>query len=347
MSSVYSKRNILYISWYDWSSGKSRNRSTKLPDTKENTVIVNKMAVDLQKELDKKKDEYKKNQIVKNVSIGSAFNHFLRNNTSKHKKTIFEYNHFFKLFKNKFDENAACTIIDKLSVEDWLNGVKLLKFQQNTLHTYYKQCNHFLNFLFEYSYVPMFKINKDVKIRSEIKEIITFSEDDLNKIFGGLADKNSNFKTMVYLAYYTGLRSSDLLTITGSRVDILNRILTYYSPKTKKYFQIPFHKDLDKILAERIKDVGSGQLICFQNASNMSLAFRRYLKSLGLFGTGYSMRIFRKTFISQASHTMDLSTVSKLVGHASINTTAKYYNKVDLERKTTELEKFKGIKDAN
>ena len=151
---------------------------------------------------------------------------------------------------------------------------------------------------------------------------------------------------MVYLAYYTGLRSSDLLTITVARVDLQNNVLSYYSPKTKKYFQIPFHSKLSDILKARIAEVNSGNLIRFKDTTNMSLAFRRYLKSLGLFGTGYSLRVFRKTFISQASQTMDLATVSKLVGHSSITTTAKYYNKVELKRKATELEKFEGFEDA-
>ena len=62
------------------------------------------------------------------------------------------------------------------------------------------------------------------------------------------------------------------------------------------------------------------------------------------FTNAYSTRIFRKTFISQASQSMDLSMVSKLVGHSSITTTTKYYNKVELARKAIELEKFKGIK---
>ncbi len=344
MASTFIKNGIIYLGWWDWSICKTKNRSTKMRDTKENMLRAEKLATELQKELDLKKSEYEKNQIVMHTTIRSAFDHFLRNNSSKHKHTIYEYNKFFKMFTESFSENSQCAIIDKLSIERWINDLRKLPYQQNTLHMYFKQCNHFLNFLFEYSYLPMFKINKSIKIKPEVKEIITFSEADLKKIFNGLKKKNSNFKTMIYLAYYTGLRSSDLLTITVERIDLVNRTLSYYSPKTKKYFQVPFHSDLDKILKARIKVVKSGQIIKFENATNMSLAFRRFLKSLKIFGTGYSMRIFRKTFISQASQCMDLSTVSKLVGHSSITTTAKYYNKVELARKAIELEKFKGIK---
>lgn len=58
------------------------------------------------------------------------------------------------------------------------------------------------------------------------------------------------------------------------------------------------------------------------------------------------MRTFRKTFITNASAQMDLATVSKLVGHQQINTTAKYYTKVDQQRQKIQLDKLEEIKSA-
>ncbi len=43
---------------------------------------------------------------------------------------------------------------------------------------------------------------------------------------------------------------------------------------------------------------------------------------------------------------MELSTVSKLVGHENISTTDQYYNKPDIERQRLELNKFTGMKSA-
>ena len=163
---------------------KTKNRSTKLPDTPSNKKIVEKMARDLQTELNKKKDEYEKNSLIKGATIKSAFDHFLSNNANKHKNTIYEYNMFFNMFTKTFDKDSSCLNINKLDIEAWLISIRdKLPVAQNTKHIYYKQCKHFLNFLFEYSYVSMFKINRSVRIEQKRNEIITFSKEQIDRIF--------------------------------------------------------------------------------------------------------------------------------------------------------------------
>jgi integrase len=307
---------------------------------------VLKMAEELQKGLDKNKEEFHKNSLVKRSTIKSAFEHFLRNNSNKHKDTIKDYNRFYELFKKTFNEGGPCTLINKLSVEAWIIGIKKLSLQQNTIHGYFKQCNHFLNFLFEYNYIPMFKINKDVRTKPEVKEIIVFRDVDLQKIFDNLKSKNSNFRTMIYLAYYTGLRSTDMMSMVIEKINFENSSISYYSPKLKKWYTVPFHNHLTSILKKRIQEKKTGKLLEYTDDSDMCKAFNRYLTELELTGRGYTMRTFRKTFITNASAAMDLATVSKLVGHKNITTTAKYYNKVDLAKKAEDLNKFKGIESA-
>ena len=43
---------------------------------------------------------------------------------------------------------------------------------------------------------------------------------------------------------------------------------------------------------------------------------------------------------------MDIATVSKLVVHKNITTTAQYYNKVELAKKAEDLNRFQGIVSA-
>jgi integrase len=130
------------------------------------------------------------------------------------------------------------------------------------------------------------------------------------------------------------------------KVNFENNSISYYSPKLKKWYTVPFHKDLTEILRERIKKIKTGKLFNYTDDSDMGKAFKRYLIKLELNGRGYSMRTFRKTFITNASAFMDLAIVSKLVGHKNITTTAKYYNKVDLAKKAEELNRFQGIVSA-
>ena len=79
----------------------------------------------------------------------------------------------------------------------------------------------FLKFLFEYSYLPRpFIINGDVKTRMPKGEPIIFDDKDTKKILDGLTklEKNSNFKLMVKMLMFNGLRPSDIIGITQTRL---------------------------------------------------------------------------------------------------------------------------------
>ena len=347
MATVRKRGRLLYIQWFDPFENKVTCKSTKLTDTELNRRKAEQMAKKLQNELNHQYSQLKQLGI-KPATIKDAFEHFLRNNKHKHKNTIYEYNMFYSRFTNYFDENAACNTITKIEVENWLNEIKALNYKTNTIHTYGKQCIHFLNFLFEYNYIPMFKINRNVKTKPEIGEKIVFSDEDINLIFNGLSKKNSNFYAAIYLAFYTGLRSSDLLTITVERIDLENRFLTYYSPKRKKYREIAFHKSLVPILEERIKEVKSGSILQYSTIHNLGRAIERYLMSLNIRSKGYSTRTFRKTFITlcRSRFNMDASIVRELVGHEHGNTTDRYYNQISIETMKKELEKFKDFGGA-
>lgn len=345
MASVYVRNNIIYIGWYDSLKGMKKNKSTKLPNTPENIKEVKIIAKKLQDKLDNESSKIVGVKI-KRVDLDYAFKHFLKNNADKHKKTIYDYNRFYNKFTERFNGSTLCSSLNKLDVEDWLNDIKLLDFSKNTIFGYYKQLNHFLNFLFEYNYTPMFKINKGVKPKREIKEKIIFSVRDVCLIFKNLDDpkteKTQSFKTLVYLAFYTGLRSSDLLTITVDRVDLNKREIKYYSPKRKVHRSIAFHNDLVPILTERIAEIKEGKLINYTETEAIGRAFRRFFKQIGIDEKGYTARTFRKTFITLCrSYGMDSSIVAELVGHEHQSTADKFYNRISHELMQLELQKFR------
>lgn len=347
MATIRIRGKTIYIQWYDPFENKVTCKSTKLSDNETNRKKAELMAKKLQNELNNKHSQLKQLGI-RPTTIKEAFEHFLRNNQQKHKFTIYEYNRFFTKFIEFFDEDSSCNIINKIQVENWLNHIKALNYKKNTIHTYGKQCIHFLNFLFEYNYIPMFKINRNVKTKPEIGEKIVFSDDDIRLIFNSLSEKNHNFYTAIYLAFYTGLRSSDLLTISVERINLSNRVLTYYSPKRKKFREIAFHKTLVPILKERIEELKSGPILQYNSIHNLGRAVERYLISLNIKSKGYSTRTFRKTFITlcRSRFNMDASIVRELVGHEHGNTTDRYYNQISINAMKNELEKFEDFGGA-
>jgi integrase len=358
MATVIKKGNLLHIQWYDPIAKQTTSRSTGLAANDTNLKKAKVYAKKLQEELTRKNKTLK--QIgSKRVTIKEAFEHFLRNNQNKHTKTIKDYDRFYKRFTQYFNPKQPCVVINKIEVERWLFQLKAEKgLMQNTIHGYGKQCYHFLNFLFEYSYTPMFKINKEVKTHPEVGEKIVFNSEHIEKIFNGLNDKNDNFKLVIHLLFYTGLRSSDILSIDREKVDLTEHSISYYSPKRKKYRVIPFHSELLELLRDTLNNKSTGKLINYSKIENLGKAINRYFVEIGIISpkskngesvsankkvNKFSARTFRKSFISlcRSHYQIDATIVRELVGHEHANTTDKYYNQVPLHILKQELEKFK------
>ena len=349
MAIVIKRGNKLHIQWYDPIKEKTNSRSTNLVDNAANRKEAMRLAKELQKKLTQGNEERHKYGFSK-ATLQEAFNHFLENNQTKNPKTIKDYYRFFRKFTETFESSEPCTSLNKLEVERWFNEIKKLPLSKNTIHGYGKQCIHFLNFLFEYSYVPMFKINHEVKTKPEEKEKIIIRDEDLIKIFNGLDAmdpkgnpiKNNNFKTLIYLLFYTGLRESDVLTITVEKIDLENREMNYFMQKGKKHRHIHFHEDLVPILKSRIEEVKEGKILNYNNIENIGQAVRKYFDKLGIRGKGYMAKSFRKTFITLCRNRfhIDASIVKELVGHSPGNVTDRYYNLIDIETMKNELKKF-------
>lgn len=160
-------------------------------------------------------------------------------------------------------------------------------------------------------------------------------------IIENLNDKNSNFKTLVYLAFYTGLRPYDMLSIRVEDIDLEEGELRYYSPKRKKHRAIAFHLELKPILQERINEVKKGNLLNYNSVENHGRAAVRYFKDLGIYDKGYTAKTFRKTFITLCKRLgMDSSIIAELVGHELKSTADRFYNNITLDVMKRELEKF-------
>lgn len=350
MASLYKKNGRIYMSWYDWLTGKTISRSTGLRYTKANLRITKRTKSEFEKELKQKYYEYKSRGLKKDT-IDSALKRFLQINSNKHPATIGEYKRFFRKFMQKFNKHDLCTSITKSKCEEWLIELrdatytkkgKEIPYSKNSLHGITKVLKKFLNFLFEYNYISVFKLNRDVVHKPEVKRLIVFSEEDLDTLLKGLEEKNSNFKTVIYMLLYTGLRPSDIYNIKVEDIDLDKHEFNYYSEKTDEYFQLPIHPDLYPILEKRVSEVGEGRIFQYETINNIGKAFRRYLKDIGLDNKSYTLRTFRKTFITLMHEGgADLATVAKLVGHKQVTTTEKYYNKLSIMKKKNELSKLK------
>jgi integrase len=292
-------------------------------------------------------EEIKKLKVLeyRQGTIGEAFEHFKKINDNRTKGTKSTYKMFYDYLVKKLSAETPCVTINKQVAEDfllWLN--KLTGLSQNTKYGIQKNFLKFLRFLFEYEYIPrMFIINRDVKIRAKVNELIKFSDEDRQIILDGLVkeEKNGNFLLMVHMLMYTGLRPSDIINITAELVDLEKMEMKFYSSKIDKWFVRPLHTSLKTVLSQRIEKIKTGQLFDYSVVKNMGKAFSRYLKDLDLTGKGYNLRTFRKDFISRSQDAgMGINAVSVLVGHSNIKTTMTYYTTLSSKHLKEELEKL-------
>ena len=349
MASIYKPKDKLnwYISFVDPATGKVKSRSTGLRATKENLKKVKSLKLEIEESLRDKLQQYTQHNI-KRATIAEAFEDFLDSNDDKHEKTIYGYNWFFKKFSDSFNVNQPCTVLNKREVERWLKNLKpnshkkSTKPQKNTVHNYFKILNKFLRFLFEESYLPSFKINTDLKPKAEVKPIIVFRKQHLSKILTGLNNKNTNFRTAMFLMIYTGLRPSDIINIYVKDIDLEEMTLKYYSEKIGETNVIPLHKNLKPVLSERIEEVVSGRIFHYTHYSGIGKAYRRFLKELNLENEQYTLRTLRKNFATTAyENDISITSAALLLGHRNISTTMKYYTLGRQKKLTTDVNKMK------
>lgn len=173
-----------------------------------------------------------------------------------------------------------------------------------------------------------------------------FTDDDRDDLINELhsEEKNTNFTTMIYMLMYTGLRPSDILSITVDRIDLKKKTIKLYASKINKWFEQPIHDILLPVLKERIMEVKTGKLLNYAEEKNMGLAFRRYLKKIGLNGKGYNLRTFRKDYISRGQQAgIPIQVISRLVGHSNIKTTMEYYTYFSTDYLHEELKKMNKV----
>jgi integrase len=365
-NSVYANSGFWYIRYKDPVEKQWKAVSTKLKATKRNFNQAQKFRDELFSEISKLEE-----LAFRQGDIKFAFEHFKEINANKSDATKATYEIFYSYLIQKISPDTICHIINKKVAEDFLLWLsKLTHIQQNTKFGIQKNFLKFLRFLFEYEYIPrIFILNKDVKVRSKVNEPLIFSEADRTTILNGLSKdheisklltqekknkkykkkqipkpyiKNSNFRLMVMMLMYTGLRPSDIINVTIEQVDLEKMELKFYSSKIDKWFIRPIHEALKEILAARIKEVGTGRLFDYDDVKTMGKAFNRYLVVISLSGKGYTLRTFRKDFISRCQEAgVSIATTALLVGHSNIKTTMTYYTKLSSQHLTDELSKLK------
>lgn len=178
-------------------------------------------------------------------------------------------------------------------------------------------------------------------------EIVIWSDDEIRAILDGLdAEKpRHRQKFMVYVLLYTGMRISEVLALKYSDIksNVIHVERQWYlneikPPKWNSKRQIPMHRDLVRAYQEHRKwhkaemekkqyltdyvfTTSNGNLY---NASSVRKALVRFCDRIGI--EYKHIHVFRATFCTQMCRCgVPLEVTSKLMGHKSLEVTAKHY----------------------
>jgi integrase len=167
---------------------------------------------------------------------------------------------------------------------------------------------------------PIQNIHK-YKIPVNPKRFLSSSE--VNDLLKAAKKHRESLYPAVAIAIYTGMRQAEIFSLEWQDIDFKRKQITLqnkdgFTTKSKKFRIVPLHDHLRVILAPLRKKSGP----CFDRV-NQRRIFRRIVKKAGLCGIGW--HTLRHTFASHlVMNGVDLTTVSKLLGHASISTTLIY-----------------------
>lgn len=143
------------------------------------------------------------------------------------------------------------------------------------------------------------------------------------KLHGDLTD-------FVILDLNTGLSQEEILTLKWSQIDFFRKSLQTVRSKTLKARTIPLNNTALELLKRRSK-VKSISGYVFTNgignkhdASKLKRAFKRSVEEAEI--EDFTFHCLRHTFATRLAQSgVDIYTVSKLLGHEDVSTTAKHY----------------------
>lgn len=140
-------------------------------------------------------------------------------------------------------------------------------------------------------------------------------------------------RCLVWTAYYTGLRPSELLNLTFQDVDLEAAIVHVRQGKGNKDRDIPISTDLKDILVDYLEkyrpDVQSEKIFATAQSGGLSLQYLNRKIDEAVSSLGWkkevSAHILRHSFASRlVAKDVNLYKIQRLMGHSNINTTAVY-----------------------
>lgn len=230
-------------------------------------------------------------------------------------KTILNRKKILEKFLKKYD------FPDKISTYNFLSEIKVSKNSMSTYATYIRVFAKY----WQDSTNDIFKLPEVTKMSKKEKTYLTKAE--LNKLIS--STENDRDSLIIEFLANTGLRIGELTKLTKKDFDFENNVVKVCG-KGDKERTVPLNTEIAKKIKEYIEKNEDNAFV-FHSRKNGSIAtntinymLRSAAKKAGL-EKHVTPHILRHTFATQLlGGGVNITSVQKLLGHSSINTTAIY-----------------------
>lgn len=267
----------------------------------------------------------------------------LRDGTINHYKQ--SYTQFYKYFEPEMPiEDFTKEVYDKYVIylrETISNDV--------SINSYLKDLTTTLRHVMRKGYIEPFKMPI---IKVDKTPVETYTEEELNKLLTKPDVKKCSFAeyqswVMTSFLFSTGVRQRSLNNIKIKDLDFDNNVIYVNVTKNRKVLIVPMIGSLKNILIEYLKyrQHKSNEEYLFTNIFGQQLTkstgyhrLYEYNKARGVETTG--IHRYRHTFAKQwILHGGDVVTLSKMLGHSSLDITQNYLNILvsDVSKKAEEI----------
>jgi integrase/recombinase XerD len=229
-------------------------------------------------------------------------------------------------------------------------------FAVSTINTKIVSLKVFNSFLLKQNLVEenYIQLKRDcVQIAAGSEHVVTaLSEEEVERILFYLEDQtkvSQRRKLIGYLLLFTGARVTELVNIKVADIDMLTATLTVRG-KGNKIREISLRQDVLALVNNYMKGeraqskfVESEFLLMSQRSPKLHRDSIRSWLSIISKELGFKLHphLFRHTFCTRLLNKgVDITTVSKLAGHSSVNMTMKYYINISREQKRDAVDKL-------
>lgn len=250
--------------------------------------------------------------------------------------------------------NSFTGNLKRFHVTSYRNYLVQESYEVNTINKKINSLQSFNQYLIYKNYIleQVVDLRKDkVKVASgSEKEVEILEDDEIEKLLFYIQsdEVTARDRMIIYFLLYTGVRVSELVNIKLKDIDMLAMNLTIAWGKGGKRREVPLKSEVIEAVKEYLE--GDRRDSKFADSENLILTNRsakmdrdavnklisRMEKKLGIRMHPHK---FRHTFCTRLlKKGVELTTVAKLAGHASIQTTANFYINISHKDKRDAVE---------